>query len=46
MYENGKMRSVETNTSMGAGRIKEKGMNSTLIYCKNFCKCLNVPPAQ
>jgi hypothetical protein len=42
MYENGKMRSVETNTSMGAGRIKEKGMNSTLIYCKNFCKCHNV----
>jgi hypothetical protein len=20
-------------------------VNSTMIYCKNFCKCHNVPPA-
>jgi hypothetical protein len=22
------------------------GMNSSIIYCKNFCKCHNVPPVQ
>jgi hypothetical protein len=22
------------------------GMNSTIIYCKNFCKYHNVPPGQ
>jgi hypothetical protein len=29
----------------GEGRIKENdgGVNSTTIYCKNFCKCHNVP---
>jgi hypothetical protein len=21
-----------------------EGMNSGMIYCKNFCKCHNVPP--
>jgi hypothetical protein len=28
--------------------IKEKdgGVNSTMIYCKNFCKCHNVPLVQ
>jgi hypothetical protein len=45
MYENGKMRSVETITEIGAGRIKENsgGMNSTMLYYKNFCECHNVP---
>jgi hypothetical protein len=39
MYENGKMRPVETISRMGGGGIKENdgGMNSTLMYCKNFC---------
>jgi hypothetical protein len=23
-----------------------EGMNSTMICCKNFCKCHNVPPVQ
>jgi hypothetical protein len=23
-----------------------EGVNSTMIYCKNFCKCHNVPPIQ
>jgi hypothetical protein len=23
-----------------------EGVNSTMIYCKNFCKCLNVSPKQ
>jgi hypothetical protein len=23
-----------------------EGVNSIMIYCKNFCKCLNVPPVQ
>jgi hypothetical protein len=23
-----------------------EGVNSTMIYCKNFCKCHNVPSAQ
>jgi hypothetical protein len=42
MYENGKMRPVETVPGMG---IKENGggEKSTVIYCKNFCKCHNVP---
>jgi hypothetical protein len=40
MYENGKMRSVETIPGMGRGGIKENdgGVTSTMIYCKNFCK--------
>jgi hypothetical protein len=42
MYENGKMRPVETISGMGEGRLKE-GVNSTMIRCKNFCKCHNVP---
>jgi hypothetical protein len=47
MYENGKMRPVETIPGMGE-RIKENdgGVNSTMIYCKNFCKCHNAPPVQ
>jgi hypothetical protein len=27
------------------GRMME-GVNLTMIYCKNFCKCHNVPPVQ
>jgi hypothetical protein len=23
-----------------------EGVNSTMTYCKNFCKCYNVPPVQ
>jgi hypothetical protein len=50
-YVNGKMRPAENIPGMGWGWIKDNdgGMNSTmiyLIYCKNFCKCHNVPPAQ
>jgi hypothetical protein len=28
------------------GEMKEDGggVNSSMIYCKNFCKCHNVPP--
>jgi hypothetical protein len=49
MYENGKMRPVETNPGMRGGRIKENdgGVISSmiyLIYCKKLCKCHNVPP--
>jgi hypothetical protein len=45
MYENGKMRPVETLPEMGGGRIKENGggVNSTIICCKNFCKCHSAP---
>jgi hypothetical protein len=48
MYENGKMRPDETIPGMGGGAIKENdgGVNSTMIYYKNFCKCHNVPPVQ
>jgi hypothetical protein len=48
MYENGKMRPVETIPGIERGGIKRmmEGMNSTMIYCKNFCKCHNVPIAQ
>jgi hypothetical protein len=51
MYVNGKMISVITIPGMGVkrGEMKENGggVNSSmihLIYCKNFCKCHNVPP--
>jgi hypothetical protein len=23
-----------------------EGVNSSMIYCRNFCECHNVPPAQ
>jgi hypothetical protein len=44
MYENGKMRPVETIPGMGGRELKENdgGVNSTMIYCKNFYKCHNV----
>jgi hypothetical protein len=45
MYQNGKMRAVETIPGMGERRMME-GMNSTMIYCKNFGKCHSIPPAQ
>jgi hypothetical protein len=42
------MRSAETVSGVGRGRIKEKngGVNSTMIYCKNFSKYHNVAPVQ
>jgi hypothetical protein len=48
MYEIRKMRPVETIPGMGRERIKENDerVNSTMIYCKNFCKCHNAPPVQ
>jgi hypothetical protein len=51
MYENGKMRHVETIPGMQEGseftfRRMMEGVNSTMIYCKNFCKCNKVPPVQ
>jgi hypothetical protein len=47
MYENGKMRPVETILRMEGGGIKENdgGDELTKIYCKHFCKCHNVSPA-
>jgi hypothetical protein len=42
IYENGKMRPVETIPGMGGGRMME-GVKSTIIYYKNFYKCHNVP---
>jgi hypothetical protein len=46
VYENGKMRPVETIPGIGGRRIKENdgGISSTMVYYKNFCKCHNVPP--
>jgi hypothetical protein len=48
MYENGKMRPIETIVRMGGGRIKENdgGVNLTKIYSKHLCKCHNVSPVQ
>jgi hypothetical protein len=46
MYENGKMRPVETIPGMGGGWRMMKGVSSIMIYCKNFCKCYNIPPAK
>jgi hypothetical protein len=47
IYENGKMRPVETIPGVGGEReIKEKDGEGEFNYdnCKNFCKCHNVPP--
>jgi hypothetical protein len=49
IYVNGKMRPVETTPGMRRGGIKENdgdGEYSTVINCKNFCKCQIVPPIQ
>jgi hypothetical protein len=48
MYENGKMRPVESVPGMGKWGTKENdgGLNLTTIYWKNFGKCHNVPPVQ
>jgi hypothetical protein len=42
------MRNVETIPGTEGGGIKENdgGVNSTMIYCKNFCKCHTVSPKQ
>jgi hypothetical protein len=44
-YENVKMRCVETIPGMGGWGDKGElwGVNSAMIYCKNFRKCHNVP---
>jgi hypothetical protein len=46
MYENGKMRTIETIVGIGEVRLGERrmkvGVNSTMIYCKNFYKCHNL----
>jgi hypothetical protein len=39
---NGKTRPVQTIPGMENGG----GVNSTMIYCKKFCKCYNVPLVQ
>jgi hypothetical protein len=48
MYENGKMRPVETILRMRGEGIKkiDGGMNLTKIYCRHFYKCHSVPPVQ
>jgi hypothetical protein len=52
MYENGKMRPVETSRNGVGGeegkRIQHslKRVDLTMIYCKNFYKCRNVPPVE
>jgi hypothetical protein len=46
--ENGNMRPVQTIPGLGNGgkrRIME-GVNSAMIYCKNFCKCHSAPSVQ
>jgi hypothetical protein len=40
MYKNGTIRSVETIPGRGGIKEDDGGVNSTIIYCKNF---LNVP---
>jgi hypothetical protein len=48
MHENGKMRQIETVPGMEGRGIKEndEGVNSTMIYCKNYCKFFSVLPVQ
>jgi hypothetical protein len=41
MHENGKMRPVETVLGMTGRGIRD---TSSMMYCKNFGKCHNVPP--
>jgi hypothetical protein len=44
MYDNGKMRPVETILRMrGEGMKGNYGVGESKIYCKYFCKCHNVP---
>jgi hypothetical protein len=42
-HVNGKMRPTEIFQEWGK---MIEGMNSTMIYCKNFCKCHIVPLVQ
>jgi hypothetical protein len=47
MYVNGQRRPVEPVLGMGGGEIEnDGGVNSAMIYCKNFYKCHSVPPTQ
>jgi hypothetical protein len=53
MYVDGKMRPLETIPGIGGVGMKENNggvcvcvcvcVNSTMIHCKNFGKCQNVP---
>jgi hypothetical protein len=43
MYENGKMRSVETISGMGGQRRMMEDLNTTMICHKNFCKYHIIP---
>jgi hypothetical protein len=48
MYVNGKMTSVETIPGMGGRKGLRKmveEVNSNMTYCKNICKCHNMPPS-
>jgi hypothetical protein len=48
MCINGKKRPVEIISGMrgvGIRKMMER-VNSTMMYCKNFLKCHNVPPVQ
>jgi hypothetical protein len=52
MYVSRRMVPVETIPGMGGGRIKKNDGEGEfkydifLLYCKNFCKCHNVPQEQ
>jgi hypothetical protein len=47
MYENGKMRPIETIPGMVGGEIeKNDRVNSTMMYCKKFYKCYNIALVQ
>jgi hypothetical protein len=43
-----KNEAFETIPGMERRKIKknDEGVNSTMIYCKNFCKCHNLPLVQ
>jgi hypothetical protein len=49
VHTDGKMRHVETIPGMGVGKDKGEwygGASSTMVYCKKFCNCDNVPWVQ
>jgi hypothetical protein len=46
VYINGKMIPVETIPGMRGIKENDGGMNLSMIYCNNFCKCHKISLAQ
>jgi hypothetical protein len=46
MYENEKILKLFQEWGQDVIRENDRGVNSIVMYCKNFCKCHNVSPVQ